>query len=88
MSTYRMSLPAFQKLPHVLGNDIVIDEAHCPVLEHIPPQIVVAVGIRYLIPGTSIMRDMLLHNVTQQGMRRPPGNLVRCRYELHEVGLM
>jgi hypothetical protein len=40
------------------------------------------------IPGTSIMRDMLLRKVTQQGMRRPPGNLVRRRYELHEVGLM
>ena len=40
------------------------------------------------IPGTSIVRDMVLRKVTQQGMRRPPGNLVRRRYELHEVGLM
>jgi len=40
------------------------------------------------IPGTSIMRDMLLRVVSQRGMRRPPGNLERRRYELHEVGLM
>jgi DDE superfamily endonuclease len=40
------------------------------------------------IAGTSIMRDMLLRKVTQQGMRRPPANLERRRYELHEVGLM
>ena len=40
------------------------------------------------IPGTSIIRDMLLRKVAQQGMRRPPGNLERRRYELHEVGLM
>ncbi|KAI2507521.1 nuclease [Fragilaria crotonensis] len=49
--TYRMSLQAFEKLTHVLGKDIVIDEVHCPVLEHIPPEIVVAVGIRYLSGG-------------------------------------
>ena len=35
------------------------------------------------IPGTSIMRDMLLCKVTQQGMQRPPGNLVRRCYEQH-----
>ena len=40
------------------------------------------------MPGTSIIRDMLLRKVTQQGMRRPPGNVERRRYELHEVGLM
>jgi hypothetical protein len=40
------------------------------------------------MPGTSIIRDMLLRKVSQQGMRRPPGNLERRRYELHEVGLM
>ena len=39
------------------------------------------------IPGTSIMRDMLLRVISQHGMRRPPGNLERRRYELHEVGL-
>ena len=40
------------------------------------------------MPGTSVMRDMLLRKVSQQGMRRPPANLERRRYELHEVGLM
>lgn len=40
------------------------------------------------MPGTSIMRDILLHQVTQLGMRRPPANLERRRFELHEVGLM
>ena len=40
------------------------------------------------IPGTSIMRDMLLRVVTRYGMRRPPANIERRRYELHEVGLM
>jgi hypothetical protein len=39
-------------------------------------------------PGSSIMRDMLLRKVTQQGMRRPPANVERRRFELHEVGLM
>jgi hypothetical protein len=47
-----MSLQAFEKLTHhVLGKDIVIDESHSPVLEHIPPEIVIAVGIRYLSGG-------------------------------------
>ncbi len=46
-----MSLQAFQKLTHVLGKDIVIDESHSPVLEHIPPEIVIAVGLQYLIGG-------------------------------------
>ena len=40
------------------------------------------------IPGTSMMRDMLLRRVEQQGMRRPNANVERHRYELHEVGLM
>jgi hypothetical protein len=40
------------------------------------------------IPGTRIMRDMLLRVISQHGMRPPPGNLEMRQYKLHEVALM
>ena len=49
--TYRMSLAAFQKLRRILGKDIIVDEVYCPVDEPIVPELIVAVGIRYLSGG-------------------------------------
>ena len=52
--TYRMTLQSFQKLTRVLGKNIVADESCCPVHEHIYPEIVVAVGLRYLSGGKCV----------------------------------
>jgi hypothetical protein len=52
--TYRMSLRAFHKLTALLGKNIIVDEVHCPVDEFIYPEIVVAVGLRYLSGGSSL----------------------------------
>jgi hypothetical protein len=49
--TYRMTLAAFQKLTRILGKDIIVDEVYCPVDEPIVPELIVAVGIRYLSGG-------------------------------------
>ena len=51
---YRMSLRAFRKLTRILGKNIVVDETRCPVHESIYPEIIVAVGIRYLSGGRCI----------------------------------
>ena len=49
--TYRMTLQSFQKLTRILEKNIVADESCCPVHEYIYPEIVVAVGLRYLSGG-------------------------------------
>ena len=46
-----MSLRAFWRLTKLLGKDIIVDDIHCPVHEHIFPEIIVAVGLRYLSGG-------------------------------------
>lgn len=50
---------------------------YLPTLEDIQP-----------IPGTSIIRDVILDRIGQLGVRRPTHNLLANRRELHEMGLM
>jgi DDE superfamily endonuclease len=40
------------------------------------------------IPGTSLMRDVIVDRIGQLGLRRPTHNLLANRPELHHVGLM
>jgi hypothetical protein len=40
------------------------------------------------IPGTSLIRDVIIDRIGQLGLRRPTHNLLANREELHEIGLM
>ena len=40
------------------------------------------------IPGTSLIRDVVVERVGQLGLSRPTHNLLANRPELHEIGLM
>jgi DDE superfamily endonuclease len=49
--TYRMSLEAFNKLKGLLGDKVKVRPERSPVLENITPEIVMAIGLRYLSGG-------------------------------------
>ena len=40
------------------------------------------------IPGTSLIRDVIIDRIGQLGLRRPTRNLLANRPELYEIGLM
>jgi hypothetical protein len=40
------------------------------------------------IPGTSLIRDVIIDRIGQLGLRRPTHNLLANRGKLHEIGLM
>ena len=40
------------------------------------------------IPGTSLIRDVMVGRIGQLGLRRPTHNLLANRAELHDIGLM
>ena len=40
------------------------------------------------IPGTSVMRDIILRRVANLAIRRPAANVERHRYELHDINLV
>ena len=40
------------------------------------------------IPGTLLMRDVIIERIGQLGLRRPTHNLLANRGKLHEIGLM
>jgi hypothetical protein len=40
------------------------------------------------IPGTLLMRDVIIDRISQLGLRRPTHNLLANRIELHKIGLM
>ena len=50
---------------------------YLPTLEELQP-----------IPGTSIVRDVIIDRIGQLGLQRPTHNLLANRRELHEIGLM
>ena len=41
-----------------------------------------------VMPGTSVIRDVILERIANMGLQRPPGNIERKRLELHELNLM
>jgi hypothetical protein len=40
------------------------------------------------IPGSSLMRDVIVDRIGQLGLRQPTHNLLANRPELHNIGLM
>ena len=41
-----------------------------------------------ILPGSSVMRDVILTRLQTLGVQRPPVNIERRRKELHEINLM
>ena len=41
-----------------------------------------------VMPGSSVIRDVILERIANMGLQRPPGNIERKRLELHELNLM
>ena len=41
-----------------------------------------------VMPGTSVIRDVILERIANMGLQRPPANIERKRLELHKLNFM
>ena len=77
----------------IIDNEIMDDNQ---ILTEIIPVSLSPLGWDYLptveplciLPGSSVMRDVILTRLQTLGLQRPPVNIERRRKELHEINLM
>ena len=77
----------------IIDNEIMDDNQ---ILTEIIPVSFSPLGWGYLptveplciLPGSSVMRDVILTRLQTLGVQRPPVNIERRRKELHEINLM
>jgi hypothetical protein len=77
----------------IIDNEIIDDN---PILTELIPVSLSPLGWGYLptveplfiLPGNSVMRDVILTRLQTLGLHRPPVNIESRRKELHEINLM
>ena len=77
----------------IIDNEIMDDNQ---ILTEISPVSFSPLGWGYLpnveplciLPGSSVMRDVILTRLHTLGLQQPPVNIERRRNEIHEINLM